>query len=170
VNGFGCGMLTLLPRLKRSIVVKPWAAECEPGHTSRSRDTPDRAANPAARTRGKDQMRAADPSTVSRSSPEADWRVPRLASRSLCRSTLQSAFGLVNGVRRRWYRRDRLIGDDGARPEVGWNRWPCLIGVGRLPLPLPERPLFRGPGSRTHPRLSLFDRLRALGLKGVNGG
>jgi hypothetical protein len=53
VNGFGCGMLMLLPRLKRSIVVKPWAAECEPGHTSRSRDTPDRAANPAARTRGK---------------------------------------------------------------------------------------------------------------------
>jgi hypothetical protein len=52
VNGFGCGMLTLLPRLKRSIVGKPWAAECEPGHTSRSRDAPDRAANPAARTRG----------------------------------------------------------------------------------------------------------------------
>ena len=35
----GCRMLTLLPRLKRSIVMKPWAAECEPGDTSRSRDT-----------------------------------------------------------------------------------------------------------------------------------
>jgi hypothetical protein len=30
------------------------------------------------------------------------------------------SFGLGNEVRGAWHRRNRLIGDDGARPDVGW--------------------------------------------------
>jgi len=52
-------------------------------------------------------------------SPPRD-RSDRLPRRSVRRRTLQSAFVLGNGVARARYRLKRLIGDDGARPEVGW--------------------------------------------------
>jgi hypothetical protein len=60
-----------------------------------------------------------------------------LPRRSQRPSTLQSAFGLGNEVRRAPHRLIRADGDDGARPEVGWVPlgWTSAQSLGRATEP-----------------------------------